>query len=310
MKQRIALIGPGRVGCAVSKHLHEAGYQLTAIIGRSRERAIEACTYIGCSTTLASDQLADSATAQIILLAVPDDQIQRLALQIQTTTKFSKPITMIHFSGLHPAKIMRHESSPASLLSLHPLLPFANRQRAFMDLQQCPCALEGDTPQTLALGQELVNAIGGNSFTLDSEKKPLYHTAACIASNFLVTLLASARDLLVNCGIEPDQAIPLLLPLVQASLDNVKNLNPEQGLTGPIVRGDIGTVTEHIQTLENAAPELLQLYLQMGKLTALISNRSGRLDTEKGIAIDHLFSEKIKELIEIPDTTCLSEKNN
>ncbi|MEA3362050.1 MAG: DUF2520 domain-containing protein [Thermodesulfobacteriota bacterium] len=310
MKQRIALIGPGRVGCAVSKHLHEAGYQLTAIIGRNRERAIEACTYIGCSTALGSDKLADSAAAQILLLAVPDDQIQNLALQIQATTEFANPITMIHFSGLHPAEIMRHDSSSTSLLSLHPLLPFASRQRAFLDLRQCPCALESDTPQTLALGQELVNAIGGHSFTLESEKKPLYHTAACVASNYLVTLLASARDLLVNCGIEPGQAIPLLMPLVQASLDNVKNLNPEQGLTGPIVRGDIGTVTEHIQALENAAPELLQLYLQMGKLTVLISNKSGRLDAEKGHAIDHLFSAKTKELTAIHDTTCLSEKNN
>ncbi len=310
MKQSIALIGPGRVGCAVSKHLYEAGYQLTAIIGRSKVQAIEACTFIGCSPTLAFDQLTESVSAQIILLAVPDDQIQKLAQQVQMTINFLEPPTMVHFSGLHQAEIMRHDSSRVSLLSLHPLLPFANRQKAFIDLQQCPCALEGDTPQSLALGEELVNAIGGHPFTLDSEKKPLYHAAACIASNYLVTLLASARDLLINCGIESDQAIPLLLPLVQATLDNVKNLNPEQGLTGPIVRGDIGTVTEHIQALENAAPELLQLYLQMGKLTALISNRSGRLDTGKGIAIDQLFSAKIKELIEEQDAICLSEKNN
>jgi len=310
MKQSIALIGPGRVGCAVSKHLYEAGYPLVAIISRRRERAIEACTFIGCSPTLASDQLTECAAAQIILLAVPDDQIQSLALQVQMTTKFLEPPTMVHFSGLYPAEIMHHHSSPVALLSLHPLLPFANRQKAFIDLQQSPCALEGDAPQTLQLGKELVQAIGGHPFTLDSGKKPLYHAAACIASNYLVTLLASARDLLVNCGIESDQAIPLLLPLVQASLDNVKNLNPEQGLTGPIVRGDIGTVTEHIQALENSAPELLQLYLQMGKLTTSISNRSGRLDAEKEIAIDHLFSVKINQLIKRQDTTDLSEKNN
>ncbi len=310
MKQSIALIGPGRVGCAVSKRLYEAGYPLTAIISRKRKKAVNACTFIGCSTTLASEQLTDSATAQIILLAVPDDQIQSLALKIQATTIFSKSTTMIHFSGLHPAEIMRHNSSSASLLSLHPLLPFADRQRAFINLLQCPCALEGDTPQTLALGQELVNAIGGEFFTLDSDKKPLYHAAACIASNYLVTLLASARDLLVSCGIESEQTIPLLLPLVHASLENVKDRGPEQGLTGPIVRGDIGTVTKHIQALENAAPELLQLYLQTGILTTLIGEGSGRLELEKGAAIRHLFSAKIKDLAKTQDATHLSEKNN
>ena len=298
MKQSIALIGPGRVGCAISKRLHEAGYPITAIISRKQQRAAEACTYIGCSTELAADQLALAETAQIILLAVPDDQIQPLALKLQASVNLSRQTTLIHFSGLHPAEIMRHHSSPAALLSLHPLLPFADRQKAFANLNQCPCALESDSPQALVLGQKLVNAIGGQYFTLASDKKVLYHTAACIASNYLVTLLASARDLLVNCGIKPDQAIPLLLPLVQASLENVKDLGPEQGLTGPIVRGDTGTVADHIRALKNDAPELLPLYLQMGKMTASIAGRSNRLDPENAIAILNLFSENLKEDID------------
>lgn len=310
MKQSIALIGPGRVGCAISKRLYEAGYPLTAIISRKQKNAVEACTFIGCSTTLASDQITASATAQIILLAVPDDQIQNLALQIQATAILSHTTTLIHFSGLHPAEIMRSHSSAAALLSLHPLLPFADRQKAFIKLQQCPCALESDTPHTLTLGQELVNAIGGEFFTLASDKKPLYHTAACIASNYLVTLLAAARDLLVKCGVEPEQAVPLLLPLVQASLENVQDYGPEQGLTGPIVRGDGGTVTRHLQALENAAPELLQLYLQTGTLTTFIGEKSGRLERKKGTAIRHLFAEKMKNLVETQSAMNLSEKNN
>lgn len=295
MKQSIALIGPGRVGCAISKRLHQAGYPLTAVVSRKQQRATEACSYIGCPTELASDRLANATTAQIILLAVPDDQIQPLALKIQAAGNLSKQTTLIHFSGLHPAEIMRHDSSPASLLSLHPLLPFANRQKAFTNLNQCPCALEGDGPQTLALGQKLINAIGGQFFILDSDKKALYHTAACVASNYLVTLLAAARDLLVNCGIEADQAIPLLLPLVQASLNNVNDLGPEQGLTGPIVRGDYGTVEKHIQTLKNNAPELLPLYLQMGELTSTVAGKSDRLDPERVIALHKLFAAELKD---------------
>ncbi len=297
MKPGIALIGPGRVGCAISKRLYEAGYPLTSIISRSRGRATEACSYIGCATTLASDRIEDASTAQIILLATPDDQIQTSALKIQTSTPFAKPATLVHFSGLHPAEIMHHPSSPLSLLSLHPLLPFATRQKAYIDLQQCPCALESHEPQTLVLGEQIVSAIGGQSFILEQDKKILYHTAACVASNYLVTLVAAARDLLINCGIESDQALPLLLPLLQASLENVKHLGPEQGLTGPVVRGDLGTVTTHVQALKNDAPELLQLYLQMGKLTTLISEKSGRLDTEKGTSISNFFSAEIKKQV-------------
>ncbi|MFK5927571.1 MAG: DUF2520 domain-containing protein [Desulfuromusa sp.] len=310
MKPSIALIGPGRVGCAVSKHLYEAEYPIVAIISRHRKRATEACSYIGCSSDLASDQLATAATAQIILLAVPDDQIQNLALELQASCHLSKQTTIIHFSGLHSAAIMRHKESSALLLSLHPLHPFADRQKAFEDLRHCPCALESNSPQALTLGQELVTAIGGHFFTLDSKNKPLYHAAASIASNYLVTLLASAADLLVSCGIKPDNAIPMLMPLVQATLDNVSDLGSEQGLSGPIVRGDIGTVSDHIKALEQRAPELLPLYLQMGELTAIISKNSGRLDSESANAIHNLFFTEIHKQADIKGNIDLSEKNN
>ena len=295
MKPRIALVGPGRVGCAVSKRLHEAGYPITSVISRNMERATEACSYIGCSTTVASVQLADLASAQIILLAVPDDQIRRLAVQIQTTSQLSKTTMLTHFSGLHPAKIMDHQSSPQPLLSLHPLLPFANREKAYIDLYCCPCALESDAPDALVMGEELVSAVGGYSFTIDHDKKSLYHSAACIASNYLVTLFAAARRLLISCGIEPDQATPLLLPLVQASVENIKNLGPEQGLTGPIVRGDIGTVTEHLRTLRDNAPELLQLYREVGAVTTEIGKNSGRLDPKIATDMQTLLGAKLED---------------
>lgn len=290
MRQTIALIGPGRVGCAVSKRLRLAGYPFSAIISRSRERGEKACSYIGCEKKLASEQLEDASTAQIILLAVPDDHIHNIASKLQTSCQLSEQTTLIHFSGLHTAAIMRQEASPARLLSLHPLLPFADRQKAFEKLQLCPCAIEAQCSQALTLGHELVTAIGGSPFILDQNKKPLYHTAASIASNYLVTLLAIARDLLIRCGIAPDQALPMLLPLVQTSLDNVKDLGPEQGLSGPIVRGDIGTVSAHIQSLKNERPELLQLYQLMGKLTTEVSQNAGRLDPTKAAEIKKLIN--------------------
>ncbi|SDZ85027.1 Predicted oxidoreductase, contains short-chain dehydrogenase (SDR) and DUF2520 domains [Desulfuromusa kysingii] len=290
MKQSIALIGPGRVGCAVGKRLHLAGYPLTAIISRSRERAEEACSYIGCEQASASAQLTAASDAQIILLAVPDDHIQNTASKFLRLCQHPEQTTLIHFSGLHCAEIMRQKTSSAMLLSLHPLLPFADRQKAFKTLHLCPCAIESNSSQALTLGHELVSAMGGQPFILDARTKPLYHTAASMASNYLVTLLAVARDLLVKCGISSDKALPMLLPLVQTSLDNVKDLGPEQGLSGPLVRGDIGTVAAHIKALKDEAPDLLPLYLQLGKLTVDISLESGRLEQRKATAIKKLIA--------------------
>lgn len=276
MRPAIALIGPGKVGCAVTQRLRTAGYPVVAVVGRDQARVQAACRFIGCPETVASLTLAQAVKAKIILLAVPDDQIENQAKELQALAPLATDQTLIHFSGLHPAALMRQPCSAAKTLSIHPLLPFADRKRASEQLTGCPCALEGDSA-ALSQGQELITAIGGTAFPIASDKKALYHTAACIASNFFVTLLGTARDLLSQCGLAEEQALPLLLPLIQASLDNAKTLGPEAGLTGPIVRGDRRTVQQHQQALESLAPELLPLYRLLGEKTVELAVKSGRL---------------------------------
>ena len=289
MKPTIALIGPGRVGSAVAKKLYAAGYRLTTVVSRSHQRAIEACQFIGCSSDLATDQFSSATSAEVLLLAVPDDQIQSVAEQIQSNCDPKKPRSLIHFSGLQPASIMQNSNIPATLLSLHPLLPFATRENGHNSLDQCPCAIESNTPQGILLGEELATAMGGIPFTVAANKKALYHAAACISSNYLVTLIAMARDLFILCGIEKEHATPLLLPLMRATFTNVAEFGVEQGLTGPIVRGDIGTVKKHLQQLEKETPELLEIYRTLGIQTALIGEESQRLSPEQATRIKDIL---------------------
>jgi len=280
MKPSIALIGPGKVGCAVGRHLHDSGYPMVAVIGRDRQRTVDACNFIGCSKTVAGLDLQSAARAKLILLAVPDDQLEIQAKELQTTIELSAEQILIHFSGLHPASLLRAENSTAHHLSIHPLLPFADRQLAYEKLSGCPCALEGDQ-NALPLGRQLITDLGATAFTIESDSKALYHASACIASNFMVTLLAVARDLLIECGIDRQKAISLLLPLVQANLDNTKKLGPEAGLTGPIVRGDRGTVQHHLHALKESTPELLPFYRLLGEKTIELAVKSGRLSPEQ-----------------------------
>ena len=277
MKQPIALVGPGRVGCAIAKRLYQAGYPITAVVGRDQQKAVAACEFIGCSADCATTELDVLATAGIILLAVPDDKIAALAKQLQTLYDCSADTTFIHFSGLHPAAIMRQPSSSAQLLSLHPLLPFADVHSGFVHLEHCPCALEGDSA-VLALGEQLVRSIGGQSFMIKGEQKALYHTAASIASNFLVTLIAWAQGLLSHCEIDNPESLALLMPLVQASVDNIKVKGPEQALTGPIVRGDKDTLRKHLEELKKTAPGQRETYLKLARMTLDLAEKSGRLD--------------------------------
>lgn len=274
MKPRIALIGPGKVGCAVTRKLHRAGYPVVAVIGRDPVSTADACGFIGCSPAAASRELAAAGKASIILLAVKDDQIARQAEKLCTESELTVQQTLVHFSGLHPASIMQQTTSVATL-SIHPLLPFASRELAWRRLEACPCAYEGN-PNCHPLAIELINAIGGRPFAIATEKKATYHASASIASNFLVTLLATAEELLQDCDIPPEQALPLLLPLVRTTLDNVTAVGTAQGLTGPIVRGDTETIRQHLTSLENR-PEFSSLYRLLASRTLALAEASGRL---------------------------------
>lgn len=274
MKPQLALIGPGKVGCAVTRKLCQAGYPIAAVIGRNVASASEACDFIGCPPAVASNHLAAAGKADIILIAVKDDQIADLAENLRAASELSTEQTLVHFSGLLPASILQCSAKLATL-SIHPLLPFASREIACNKLQGCPCAYEGN-PNRHSLALELINAIGGHPFPIATEHKALYHASASIASNFFVTLLATAEKLLQNCGIPSDQALPLLVPLVRATLDNVVTVGTEQGLTGPIVRGDSETVRQHLAAFENQ-PELSSLYQLLASRTITLAETSGRL---------------------------------
>jgi predicted short-subunit dehydrogenase-like oxidoreductase (DUF2520 family) len=195
----------------------------------------------------------------------------------------------MHLSGVHPAAIMHHPKGHSSLFSLHPLLPFADRQQAFERLSMAPYIGEGDkTARPVAAA--LCAALGGHLESIPTAKKPLYHAAACLASNYLVTLVAEAAALLLQCGIDRNRGEALLLPLMRATLDNVAVHGTGQGLTGPIVRGDIGTLNTHLLALQQQ-PEILDLYCRLGRKTALMAQKSGRLKTVSAEAIISLLEQ-------------------
>ena len=279
MNIRFALIGPGRVGSAITKALLQKGGLPVSIIGRSPAATRDACHFIGCSPDLATTDLRCAGEADLILLAVPDDSIGIIARELQQR-QIPKPGTvLLHFSGAHPAAIMRYAESQTRLFSLHPLLPFADRQQAYERLNMAPYIGEGDD-SARPVAETLCAALGAQLQNISPHKKPLYHAAACMASNYLVTLIAAAAELLKECGIDPERGETLLLPLLEATLENVAVRGTGNGLTGPIVRGDTRTLETHVQALKDSHTDLLDLYCLLGNKTLLLAESSGRLSTD------------------------------
>ncbi|MEJ2199390.1 MAG: DUF2520 domain-containing protein, partial [Desulfuromonadaceae bacterium] len=246
MKPRIVLIGPGRLGQAVTCLLAEAGYPIVAVISRNLERAVTAARFVGNRAAGTSD-FSRAKEGDIVLLALPDDLLAETALRLRENDYLAPDAVLIHFSGLHPAAILNQGSAPAvGALSLHPLQTFADAVSGLRNLPGTPFAVEGDKT-LLPLGYSLVEAMGGTPFRLDSEQKPLYHAAACVASNYLVTLAAASGQILAACGFSEEEALKLLLPLIHGTIRNLTTLGPQQALTGPIARGDVQTVASHLQ---------------------------------------------------------------
>lgn len=283
MKPSFAIAGPGKVGCALGKRLVTAGYPLVALFSRDLEKGMDAARFIGAPQSIITQEPRDLARAGLIFLCLPDDRIEEFSTRLAETTPLKPVTTIVHCSGLHPAAILA-SGSAAGRLSLHPLLPFADRVTASCQLEGCPFAVEGDEGR-LELGEELVHAIGGRPFRLPSEAKARYHAAACVASNYLVSLTDFACRLLADCGLKEDEAIKLLAPLQQATLANLYQLGPEQALTGPIVRGDAGTVAKHLSALSASSAADQTLYRKFAEATLELSTRSGRLSQEQAEAI-------------------------
>jgi predicted short-subunit dehydrogenase-like oxidoreductase (DUF2520 family) len=147
-------------------------------------------------------------------------------------------------------------------------------ERGVETLAGASFAYAGD-PQAAAWARTLIAQVGGKPLAIDPRRWQLYHAAAVMASNYHAALVDAALELMEDAGVARGPALEALAPLIRAATDNVLALGPEAALTGPIRRGDVGTVQRHIQALENAAPETRHLYVSAGLRTLAVARRAG-----------------------------------
>lgn len=288
MKPAVAIIGPGCLGQTLGRLLHEAGYPICAVVSRAAGRAKTAARFIG-EPKAATTDLHAAFAAELVLLTVPDDALGPLAAALRQQGHVRPGTVLIHFSGLHRASVLLGEEGPAvRALALHPLQTFADAVMGVRNLPGTPVSMEGDD-DLMALGEELVEALGGTPFPLAAKNKPLYHAAACIASNYLVTLTSVAGEVMAACGLQDKSALGLLGPLLRGTGRNLAALGPEQALTGPIARGDVRTVAKHLKALEALPQDIQDIYRVMGRQTVALARRRGSLDAEHADALLQLL---------------------
>ncbi|MBR7743332.1 DUF2520 domain-containing protein [Phycicoccus sp. BSK3Z-2] len=268
----VGVVGAGRVGAVLGAALARAGHRVTgayAVSDASRARA---------GALLPGVPVADVPTvvagAELVLLAVPDDALPHLVGGLAATGGWQAGQIVVHTSGRHGVGVLdpvrEHHAMP---LALHPAMTFSGTAMDLDRLADCAFGVTVDAA-VRPVAEALVLEMGGTPVWVDETDRVAYHAALAHGANHLVTLTAEALDLLGRAGV--DQPRQVLAPLLHAALDNALRAG-DAALTGPVARGDVGTVRDHLGELDRLAPEIRRTYVALARATALRALDAGRL---------------------------------
>jgi predicted short-subunit dehydrogenase-like oxidoreductase (DUF2520 family) len=292
--RKIGFIGAGRAGSALAILLQQAGYEVLGVASRSRASAEILAERLGCPALPATEV---ARRAEGLFLTTADDAVAPVAAELAAAAAFHPGQVVLHLSGaLTAAALAPAAALGAITLSLHPIQSFASVDQAIAVLPGSYFSIEGD-PRGHEFAREIVAALKGQSFLLDSGAKVLYHAACVAASNYFVSLLACSLDLLEKAEIPKEMQLPALLPLVAGTLDNIRSLGIPHALTGPIARGDAGTLKKHLAALDGL-PDQLRIYLGLGLKTVDVARDKGTITPEQAVELrllleNHMIKNKV-----------------
>ncbi len=283
MTERIGFIGTGTVGSTLAVGLAEKGYSVVAVTSLKRVSAERLARLIsGCKVVPDAQAVADAS--DVVFIATPDDVIPKTAEQV----RWQRGQVVLHCSGALSTKVLEPaRRAGASVGSMHPLQTFA--AQAINSLAGVTFALEGEGP-VMANLKQMSAALGGRWIVVRPEDKALYHIAAVMTSNYVVALVDGALQLWKKLGVAPEDATQAILTLTLGTLHNIEGLGTASGLTGPIARGDVGTVQRHLSELHEKAPELERMYRELGLLTVPLALKKGSINEEQATRLRHVLS--------------------
>jgi predicted short-subunit dehydrogenase-like oxidoreductase (DUF2520 family) len=230
--------------------------------------------------------------ADVVIVAARDDRAPGVARRLVEDGRIGAGQVLLHTSGVRPAveSLAAARGRAGGIGTLHPLLAVANARGGIDRLAGVAFGVEGE-PLAVERAIQLVRLIGALPLRLHGEAMPLYHAGAVLASNAVVALVDLARELLVAAGIPGEQALPALLPLVDSAVRNLGEVGLPGALTGPVVRGDVGSVERHVAALRAGSPRLLEVYRGLGREILRIARaRVPDLDPSASEALARLFA--------------------
>jgi predicted short-subunit dehydrogenase-like oxidoreductase (DUF2520 family) len=268
MQKSLAIIGAGRVGRAMGRRLREEGWKIGAVVTRSEASARRAVRFIGGGQGHAV-AVRSILASQVILIAVPDDEIGGVAEELaRIGGEELQGKVILHTSGaLDSRALSAMKERGASVGSMHPLQTFTGKN--VPSLEARVFAIEGDVA-AVRVARQITRSLGGSPIRIAGEKKVLYHAAAAIAAGQVLAVEEAATQLLISLGMVRREAVRALLPLTKQVLENFERLGPHAAWTGPLSRGDYKIVAAHLRALWDSPAEIPAAYEALNRLAARV----------------------------------------
>lgn len=262
------LVGPGRAGLALALHLVESGHRVVGVLARRESDALAAADRLG-SIALAWDEPLPAA--DLLVIAVRDDAISSVAGRLAPHS--GAVDAAVHMSGLTSIQVLDVFDGPM-IGAFHPLQTLPTPELGAARLEG---AWVGITARENYLADrlfEFAESLGMHGFELDDDAKAVYHAAAAAAANFSLTAFALAEELFAAAGVPFEAAGPL----IRAVIENALEIGPRRALTGPIARGDVGTVAAQVAAVRDEVPHLAADFAALARVTAVVAGTDEEIE--------------------------------
>ncbi|MFN0159466.1 MAG: Rossmann-like and DUF2520 domain-containing protein [Bacteroidota bacterium] len=280
----ITIIGAGKVGSTLGRILVENGEKIVCVVSRSQRSARSAGRFLKCKTTTTSLSAIPSNT-NLVFIATPHATIESVGAGLAELEHLNfNRLSVCHASGMLTAAVLSLLAAKgATTFSFHPLQTFP---RDFAPKDIVPTArniyygVDGDA-KGLRVAKQFAKKLEGKVVEIPPEMRALYHATCVVASNHLTALLFIIEQMSAKLGLDRRKFISVFVPIIKATLNNVEKASPAKALSGPVARGGVETVGEHLASIKRSVPELLPYFttltaetIKLAQLKGSISNKN------------------------------------
>lgn len=286
--ERVAVVGAGRVGTGLAVALHRAGVEVIAVVDAQLARA-RRCAALSSAASVSSCPADLPPSVSYVIVAVPDDALPQAVAGMASSAALRSGVAVAHTCGVLASTVFAPlRTKGVAIASMHPIMTFSGGEDDWQRWKGTYVSLEGDE-DAVRRAIIMLRRLEAIPVELPAAHKVPYHVACVLVSNYVVAVHASAVALLARLGLDEETATRMLAPLLSQTARNLRAQGSAGALTGPIVRGDLHTVEQHLSALQDQ-PDLAAAYAALGRVCVRIARQQNATNPESLRAIDDLLA--------------------